>query len=147
MATYNSVSGRSVIPQNGSSDPTPTGRAYRGLSTIANPTGSYTLYDLSLIKQDIVNHLHIRQGEKLENPEFGCIIWDLLFDPLTEELKDIIAENVTQIMNYDPRVKVDSLVVSQYESGLQVECELTYLPYNISEQLRFRFDEENNILS
>jgi len=147
MATYNSVSGRSVIPQNGIPDAVPTGRAYRGLSTISNPTGSFTLYDLSLIKQDIVNHLHIRQGEKLENPEFGCIIWDLLFDPLTEELKDIIAENVTQIMNYDPRVKVDSLIVSQYESGIQVECNLTYLPYNISEQLRFRFDEENNILS
>jgi len=147
MATYNSISGRSVIPQNGISGPTPTGRAYRGLSTISTPSGSYTLYDLSLIKQDIVNHLHIRQGVKLENPEFGCIIWDLLFDPLTEELKDIIAENVTEIMNYDPRVTVDSLIVSEYESGIQIECDLIYLPYNISEQLRFRFDEDNNILS
>lgn len=147
MATRNSIYGKSVIPQNGVPDPTPTGRAYRGVSTVASPSGSFTLYDLSLIKQDIVNHLHIRQGEKLENPEFGCIIWDLLFDPLTEELKDAIAENVTDIMNFDPRVKVDSLVVSEYESGIQVECELTYLPYNISEQLRFQFDSDNNILS
>lgn len=147
MATNNTVLGKSVIPQNGISDPVPTGRAYRGLSTVSLESNSFTLYDLSLIKQDIVNHLHIRQGEKLENPEFGCIIWDLLFDPLTEELKDAIAENVTEIMNYDPRVKVDSLVVSEYESGIQVECELVYLPYNISEQLRFQFDSDNNILS
>ena len=147
MPAYNSVTGKNVIPQNGIPDPVPTGRTYRGLSTISNPTGSFTLYDLSLIKQDIVNHLHLRQGEKLENPEFGCIIWDLLFDPLTEDLKDLIAENITEIMNFDPRVKVDSLVVSQYESGIQVECELTYLPYNISEQLKFQFDENNNILS
>lgn len=147
MATKNSVSGKSVVPNNGAPNVTPTGRAYRGISTVASPTGNFTLYDLSLIKQDIVNHLHIRQGEKLENPEFGCIIWDLLFDPLTEELKDAIANNVTEIMNYDPRVSVDSLVVSEYESGIQVECELTYLPYNISEQLRFQFDNDNNILS
>jgi hypothetical protein len=50
-------------------------------------------------------------------------------------------------MNYDPRVQVDSLIVSQYESGVQVECELTYLPYNISEALKFRFDQDNNILN
>lgn len=141
------IFGRTVIPSNINPDPVPTGRAYRGVSTISDPKGSYTLYDLSLIKQDIVNHLHIRQGEKLENPEFGCIIWDLLFDPLTDELKELIAENITQIMNYDPRVQVDSLVVSQYESGIQVECELTYLPYNIAEALKFRFDQDNNLLN
>jgi phage baseplate assembly protein W len=143
----NIISGKNVIPSYQTAEPVPTGRAYRGISTVADPKGSYTLYDLSLIKQDIINHLHIRQGEKLENPEFGCIIWDLLFDPLTEDLKELIAENVTEIMNYDPRVNVDSLIVSQYESGIQVECELTYKPYNISEALKFRFDQDNNILS
>lgn len=147
MATENSITGKNVIPSYQTADPAPTGRAYRGISTVSDPKGSYTLYDLSLIKQDLINHLHIRQGEKLENPEFGCIIWDLLFDPLTDDLKDVIAENVTEIVNYDPRVKVDSLVVSQYESGIQVECELTYLPYNIAEALKFRFDQDNNILS
>lgn len=145
MAT--TITGKKVIPAYISAEPVPTGRAYRGISTVAEVKGNYTLYDLNLIKQDILNHLHIRQGEKLENPEFGCVIWDLLFDPLTEELKVIIAENITEIMNYDPRVTVDSLVVSQYESGIQVECELTYLPYNISEAIKFRFDQDNNLLS
>jgi phage baseplate assembly protein W len=141
------ISGKTVIPSNGSYDPAPTGRSYKGLSTLADPKGSFTLYDLALIKQDLINHMHIRQGEKLENPEFGCIIWDLMFEPLTDELKEAIAENITEIMNFDPRVKVDSLVVSQYESGVQVECELTYLPYNISEALKFQFDQDNNILN
>lgn len=122
-------------------------RTYRGLSTIADPTGSFALYDIALIKQDIINHFHIRKGERLERPEFGTIIWDALFEPLTEELKEIIAQDVTTIINFDPRVKVDRIVVSEYESGLQIECELTYLPYNISEQLRFQFDQDNNILA
>jgi phage baseplate assembly protein W len=141
------IAGTNIIPSYSVDDVEATGRAYRGLSTVGDVTGQFVLYDINLIKQDILNHLHIRQGEKLENPNFGCIIWDLLFDPLTEQLKSLIADNITQIMNYDPRVTVDSLVVSQYESGIQVECELTYLPYNISESLKYRFDQDNNILN
>lgn len=142
----NSLYSRTVIPGNRQISSTPISRTYRGISTVGDPQSGFSLYDIGLIKQDLVNHFHIRQGEKLENPEFGCIIWDLLFDPLTESLKEAIAQNVTEIVNFDPRVKVDSIIVSQYDSGIQIECELTYLPYNISEQLRFQFDEANNIL-
>ena len=147
MTIEKSIYKRTAIPQNGTSTTPPISKAYRGTSTITEPNGSFALYDLALIKQDIVNHFHIRQGEKLENPEFGTIIWDLLFEPLTEDLKSLITRNVTDVINYDPRVKVNSIIVTTYESGIQVECELTYLPYSISEQLRFRFDQSNNILS
>lgn len=147
MALEKSLYGRTIIPANEPDAAAPTGRTYRGLSTVSNSSNSFALYDLALIKQDLINHFHVRQGEKLENPEFGCIIWDLLFDPLTEDLKEAIAQNVTDIVNYDPRVKADQIIVNQYESGIQIECLLTYLPYNISEALRFRFDQDNNILS
>ena len=110
----------------------PTQRSYKGIST-ANPNNtSFTLHDIALIKQDIINHFHISQGEKLENPEFGTIIWDALHEPLTDDLKEAIGKNVTDIVNYDPRVQVNDVVVTSYESGLQVECDLTYLPYNIT---------------
>ena len=36
--------------------------------------------------------------------------------------------------------------VTEYESGLQIECTLSYLTYNISEQLRLRFDKDTGIL-
>ena len=141
MALEKNLISRTVVP--GNQKQTIAGsRTYRGLSTVADPAGSFALYDISLIKQDIINHFHIRKGERLERPDFGTLIWDALFDPLTDELKD-----VTTIINYDPRVKVDRIVVSEYESGIQIECELTYLPYNISEQLRFQFDQDNNILA
>lgn len=120
-------------------------KRYKGISTIVNPK-TYTIYDLALIKQDIVNHFHIRQGEKLENPTFGTIIWDVLFEPLTETLKEAIIKNVTDIINYDPRVSVDSVIVDSYESGIQIECILTYLPYSISETLRLKFDESAGLI-
>lgn len=123
-----------------------TSRIYRGISTISNSSNSYALYDISLIKQDILNHFHIRKGEKLENPNFGTIIWDVLFEPLTEVLKNAIINDVTEIVNYDPRVTADSIVVTQYDSGIQIECKLTYLRYSISEQLQFKFDQDNSIV-
>lgn len=146
MALEKNLISRTVVPGN-QKQIIAGSRTYRGLSTVADPAGSFALYDISLIKQDIINHFHIRKGERLERPEFGTVIWDALFDPLTEELKEIIAQDVTTVINYDPRVKVDRIVVSEYESGIQIECELTYLPYNISEQLRFQFDQDNNILA
>lgn len=122
-------------------------RAYKGISTVDPNTNSFNLYDIALIKQDLLNHFHIRQGEKLENPEFGTIIWDALFEPLTEGMKQAIIENVTQIVNYDPRVQVNSVTVDTYESGIQIECDLTYLPYNISESMRLKFDESQGLIS
>jgi phage baseplate assembly protein W len=122
-------------------------RAYRGLSTTNPDANSFNLYDIALIKQDLLNHFHIRQGEKLENPEFGTIIWDALFEPLTEDMKQAIIQNVTEIVNYDPRVQVNSVTVDTYESGIQIECDLTYLPYNISENMRLKFDENNGLIN
>lgn len=124
-----------------------SGHSYRGLSTLDTANKSFALYDVALIKQDLINHFHIRQGEKLENPEFGCIIWDMLFEPLTDMMKELIAKNVTDIVNYDPRVSVDRITVDSYESGIQIECDLTYLTYNISESLRFKFDEQNGLIN
>jgi len=125
----------------------PTQKSYKGIST-ANPNNtSFTLHDIALIKQDIINHFHISQGEKLENPEFGTIIWDAIHEPLTDDLKEAIGKNVTDIVNYDPRVQVNDVVVTAYESGLQVECDLTYLPYNITESMRMKFDEEAGLIN
>jgi phage baseplate assembly protein W len=119
---------------------------YRGISTVNPNSKEFKIYDLALIKQDIVNHFHIRLGEKLENPSFGTIIWDVLYEPLTDNLKDVIVSNVTEIINYDKRVKVDRVTVDSFESGIQIECELTYLEYSISEKLRFQFDQENGLI-
>ena len=124
---------------------TPLPRTYRGFSTISADSESYTLYDLALIKQDIINHFHLRQGEKISDPQFGTVIWDILFEPLTEDLKNLVLKNVEDIINYDPRVRADNIIVTSYESGIQIECELTYLPYNISETLQFRFDQANGL--
>lgn len=120
---------------------TSVGRAYRGFSTVNTEAQGFALYDFELIKQDIINHFHIRQGEKLNDPTFGTIIWDVLFEPFTDDIRDAIIDNVTEIINYDPRVQAEDVIVDSYEHGISINCKLTYLPYSISDQLVFRFDQ------
>lgn len=122
-------------------------KTYKGFSTISPDSNSYSVYDLHLIKQDLINHFHVRQGERLENPTFGTIIWDIIFEPLTDAIKNLIVKNVEDIINYDPRVVADRVLVTQYENGLQIECSLTYLPYYITESLQMRFDQSNGLIA
>lgn len=130
-----------VQVQQNNARPAGSGRSYRGFSTVNENTQGFALYDFELIKQDIINHFHIRRGEKLSDPRFGTIIWDILFEPFTDEIRDSVIQNVTEIVNYDPRVQAEEILVDSYESGLSVQCSLTYLPYSISDQLVFRFDQ------
>ena len=122
-----------------------TPKMYKGFSTVSNKTETFSLYDFELIKQDLLNHFYVRQGERLMQPTFGTIIWDLLFEPLTDQVKNLIVQNVTKIVNYDPRVIAENVVVTSYESGIQIDCRLTYLPYNISEKLQLQFDQSNGL--
>lgn len=117
---------------------------YKGFSTVSENTENFALYDLELIKQDLINHFHIRQGEKFSDPTFGTIIWDVLYEPFTESIKNAIVQNVTEIVNYDPRIQVEQIQVDTYESGIEILCVLTYVKYNISEELRFQFDQSLN---
>jgi phage baseplate assembly protein W len=118
---------------------------YKGFSTVNASTENFTLYDFELIKQDLINHFYVRQGERLMQPSFGTIIWDLLFEPLTEEVKDLIVQNVNQIVNFDPRVQASDVLVTGYDTGLQIQVTLTYLPYNLSENLKLQFDQTNGL--
>lgn len=119
---------------------------YRGFSTVNTTTRNFTLYDFELIKQDLINSFYVRQGERLMNPTYGTIIWDLLFEPLTDHLKNLILQNVNQIVNADPRVQAGDVVITAYDKGLQLEMTLTYLPYNFSEILKLKFDQANGLL-
>ena len=71
---------------------------FKGFSSRAE-NSSYKLYDFQLIKQDLINRLSVRKGERVENPEFGTIIYDLLFEPLTPALKQAVADDISQNLN------------------------------------------------
>ena len=119
---------------------------YKGFSS-KETSKNYKLYDIDLVKQDLINHFYIRKGEKLENPDFGTIIWDMLFEQFTDEVKELIAKDVEAIVNYDPRVVVNEVLVDSTEQGIRIQADVTYIPFNINERMTFDFDKNNSIIN
>ena len=119
---------------------------YKGFSTY-NRVNKFRLTDFELIKQDLFNHFYIRKGEKLMNPNFGTIIWGVIFEPFTSEIKQAITDDIRRIVKYDPRIATNSVIVTEYESGIQIEIELTYILTNQTEQLNLQFDQKAGLRS
>lgn len=119
---------------------------YLGFSTY-NRVRNFKLTDFELIRQDLFNHFHIKQGEKLMNPQFGTIIWNLLFEPFTEAVRNAIADDVKRIVAYDPRVEAQNVIVSEFTTGIQIELELRYVLTNQVATLALNFDRDSQQLT
>ena len=115
---------------------------FKGFSSRADKK-NFKLYDFEVAKQDLINRLSIRKGERVENPEFGTIIYDALFEPFSDALKDAIIEDITANLNADPRISTDEILVSEVDHGIAIQATITYVPLNITEKLRFNFDENS----
>ena len=115
---------------------------FKGFSSRAEQK-NFKLYDFEVAKQDLINRLSIRKGERVENPEFGTIIYDALFEPFTDALKDDILEDITANLNADPRISTEEILVTEADKGIAIQATITYVPLNITEKLRFDFDENS----
>jgi phage baseplate assembly protein W len=119
---------------------------YRGFSTIEQ-VKKFKLTDLELVKQNLFNHFNIRKGEKLMQPNFGSVIWSMMFEPLNEETKNLIQADVKKVVGYDPRTRVNNVIVTQFDHGVQLDIEMEYLPTNQSDTLRLSFDNAAQTLT
>ena len=117
---------------------------FKGFSSRAD-NSNFKLYDFALIKQDLINRLSVRKGERVENPEFGTIIYDVLFEPLTEAVKQAVADDITANLNADPRLQTEDIIVSEFEHGIAVQATIRFVPYNVVEKLTFSFDENSTL--
>jgi phage baseplate assembly protein W len=119
---------------------------YKGFSTIGQNT-KFRLTDFELVKRDVLNHFYIRKGEKLMNPKFGTIIWNVLHEPFTDDLKSLIQSDIKAIASYDPRVSFDNIVVTEFDQGIQILLELRYLQTNQSSLMNLQFDSNSKTLT
>jgi phage baseplate assembly protein W len=115
---------------------------YKGFSTVDPLNTSGKLFDFDLIKQDILNHFNTRKGQRVMNPEFGTIIWDVLMEPLTENVKELLTKDITTIASSDPRVYPSQIKINEYEQGFLIELTLVMKNTNQSTSMRLAFDQK-----
>ena len=119
---------------------------YIGFSTAQNAK-KYTLTDYELAKQDLINYFSIRKGQKLMNPNFGTIIWDLLFEPLDDATQQAIKQDITKIVSYDPRLAVGQVAIVQQDAGFLIQLTLSYISTNQTETLSLNFNRNSSLLT
>jgi len=109
---------------------------YYGYSTIDTVTGSKTLVDVELAKRDLMNNFYTRRGERVQNPEFGSILHDLVFEPLDRETETLALDDVKRIIDNDPRwIELETLLTKPDDHTLTIKVRLRYNDTGTAEEL------------
>ncbi len=115
---------------------------YKGFSTVNPDNRGSTLYDFNLIKQNILNHLNTRKGQRVMNPKFGTIIWDILMEPLTLQVRNALTKDIEEICTFDPRVYPTQNQINEYEQGYVIDIILVMKNTDQSEVIKLTFDQK-----
>lgn len=117
---------------------------FSGFSSKTEDFYPVRLHDIELAKQDLLNEIYTRKGERLMNPTFGSIVWEMLFDPLTDQSQIDIRNDMIRIVKRDPRwnlIEVNSRQDTDANS-ITVQIDLTYVPTTEPVQLLALFEEQ-----
>jgi len=115
---------------------------FKGYSSLAGEFSEPALFDKELARRDLLNHFYTRRGERLMSPLYGSVIWDILFEPMTEEQQEIIFSDAQRIVGQDPRWKLKEASIRSDTVGqtIYLDMLLTYVPSTSEETLTVAFE-------
>lgn len=101
---------------------------YRGLSfRNFSKNKSIKLYDVELIKKDLLNNIFTRRGERVKMFTYGTRIPDLVFEQLDDIALTVINEDLHAVVASEPRVQlVDLRVVPLYDRNVVIASIVLY---------------------
>jgi len=115
---------------------------FTGFSTKNKKAINHELTDKDLVVEDLMNHIMTRKGERVMLPTFGSIIHDMLFDPLTSETTELIEEDLTEIINDDPRCNFISVDITDSNHTINAIVRLEILPSKEKVELSIDLERE-----
>ena len=101
------------LPTTGSTEPAKYDASFVGRGFFwplqVDHTGSLRLTDGAAdLDRSMAVVLATAPGERVMRPEFGCRIWDLLFEPVSANLLGLMSEAVRDALaQWEPRVEVE----------------------------------------
>lgn len=111
---------------------------YRGWSSFEyERIKTFNLNDIELVKMDILSHLFTRYGERVMMPNFGSLIPDITFEPLDEETVETVQEEISTVVNFDPRVELLEMVpITNFDQGmLEMHVKLRFIEFDIVDNM------------
>ena len=120
---------------------------FRGFTSVDTVNPATRITDIELIKRDLLNHFYTMKGERVMRPNYGCIIWDMLFEPFDDLVKESVISDVQNIIAQEPRVELLNLNVFEFEQGLRIDIDVLYSPFNVVDTFSVDFDRRNGIVA
>ena len=117
-----------------------------GFSTV-NQYKKFTLVDFALIKQDLLNYFNIPQGQLVGRPGVGTTMWNLIFEPQTEQTAALIVQEMQRIVGQDPRIYLTSAEAYPQVNGILVELEIQTVQGQTAELLSVFFNQQTRSAS
>lgn len=118
---------------------------YIGFSTVSVSRPPYTLTDIDLVKQDLLNTFKTLKGERVMLPTFGSDIPRYLFEPFDAYVKQAIIDDAIAVVETDPRVSLETIQVTELEYGLRIDMMLYYDRTQTAEQLAIDFLQDSEV--
>jgi len=89
-------------------------------SSDSNGIFSVNFTTLNQAKDNLKNLILTRKGERLMQPEFGCDVWKVLFEPLDGEAVERVIENsiVEAVSIWLPYLNIDTIVFDYDENDI-----------------------------
>jgi phage baseplate assembly protein W len=101
---------------------------FKGYSSIGTNFTKPVLTNFDLAKRDLLNQFGTRLGERVMLPAHGSIIWELLFDPIDDNTRELIKQDVIRIISEDPRWEFVEVKTIDGEHSITVDVTLIYKP-------------------
>lgn len=115
---------------------------YKGFSTLDETNPSSRLFDIDLIKQDILNHFNTKKGSRVMNPTFGSDVWDILMEPMGPETREKLIKDVKTVCTSDSRATPTQMDITEYTNGFILELTLVLKGTNQSANMKIQFNQD-----
>ena len=113
-----------------------------GFSTVDKVKAPYSLVDGDVIVRDLLNEFYTKKGERLMRPNFGSVIWDLLMNPNTRDLENLVRKDIERIIDKDPRAELLDLRIAVLEQGIKASVKIQTVPYGEENTLYLEYKDD-----
>ena len=112
------------------------------INETSNSNGAFSVNftTINQAKSNLKNLILTKKGERLMQPEFGCDIWRILFEPIIEgDIESKIEESILNAVNmWLPYLNIDNILFDYDENDIdtnKIELEIQFsLKSNINKK-------------
>jgi phage baseplate assembly protein W len=112
-----------------------------GIDRSSNSNGIFSVNftTISQAKDNLKNLIMTRKGERVMYPDFGCDIWELLFEPIiTGEIDNKIEASIVRAANiWMPYISIDEIVFDYDDEDID--------RHQINLEIRFSLKSNENL--